>query len=224
MTGRRQDHPPLHSASSTAVNYCGAMDSNSSSLPYPTPKWHDRDDTEDPHSNSPYKRVKNSKDRRRDKTRTRRNSRVAQQDDTVAGSTQDALRSSTNSVAPAGDDSSDSWNSIYDGQAPLVPRIGVCSGNVYYYPEEPTPEPSQPQGHPGNVLSPDDAQSSIIEQVDTLIASYSQRHAGAGDIPDAPFGDDSEPRSNGEYFPDAERSEAYAASEDEFCVYTHHDE
>ncbi|KAK0473775.1 hypothetical protein IW261DRAFT_1596272, partial [Armillaria novae-zelandiae] len=35
----------------------------------------------------------------------------------------------------------------------------------------------------------------------------------------APLGDDSEPRSKGERFPDAERSGAYAASGDEFCVY-----
>lgn len=63
---------------------------------------------------------------------------------------------------------------------------------------------------------------SIIEEVDAWIANYSQRHASAGDILDAPlgdFGDGLEPRNDGEPLSDVERSEAYAASGDEFCVY-----
>ncbi|KAK0489497.1 hypothetical protein EDD18DRAFT_1334970 [Armillaria luteobubalina] len=117
---------------------------------------------------------------------------------------------------------------IYKGNAPLVRRTGVCSGNVYCDPEEPTP-PSQLKGpaHPANVFkSSDDPQSThVMDEADTLIASYSQRRAGAGEIlildRDAPLGDDWEPRSNGERFLDAERGEAYAASGNEFCVYGH---
>ncbi len=63
---------------------------------------------------------------------------------------------------------------------------------------------------------------SIIEEVDTWIASYSQRHVSTGDILDAPLGDlgdDLEPRNDGESLSDVERSGAYAASGDEFCVY-----
>ncbi|KAK0217428.1 hypothetical protein EDD85DRAFT_798119 [Armillaria nabsnona] len=145
-------------------------------------------------------------------------SRVAQlQDDTLAGPSQDALGLSDSSV---GDDPSGSWYSIYDGDAPLVVRTCVCGGNVYYYPsEELTPEASQHKGHSANVFG---SQGSIIEEMDTWIASYSQRHAGSGDNLDADystFGDDLEPRSDVESLSDVERSEAYAASGDEFCVY-----
>ncbi|PBK61648.1 hypothetical protein ARMSODRAFT_981406 [Armillaria solidipes] len=173
------------------------------------PKWY-RSDKEEPHSNSPYKRLKNLKKTKR----TPRKSRAAQQDDTLAGPSQDALCLSN------GDDSSGSWYSIYNGDASLIARTGVCSGNVYYYPsEESTPEASQHKGHPANVFS---SQSSIIEEVDTWIVSYSQRHAGAGDILDAPlgdFGNDLEPRNDGEPLSDVERGKAYAASGDEFCTY-----
>ncbi|PBK94809.1 hypothetical protein ARMGADRAFT_67582 [Armillaria gallica] len=185
-----------------------------SSLPHIRPKWY-RNDKEEPHSNSPYKRLKTKT------KRTSRKFRVAQQDNTLAGPSQDALRLSDTSV---GDDSSGSWYSIYDGEAPLVVRTGVCSGNVYYYPsEEPTPEASQHKGHPTSL---DGSESSILEEMDTWIASYSQRHACAGDNLDADYstvGDDLESRNDVELLSDVERSEAYVALGDEFCVYDLHE-
>ncbi|SJL11490.1 uncharacterized protein ARMOST_14894 [Armillaria ostoyae] len=166
------------------------------------PKWY-RGDKEEPHSNSPYKRLKNLKKTKR--TPRKLESRVAQQDDTLAGPSQDAVCLSN------GDDSSGSWYSIYNGDAPLVARTGLFN----------TKATQRPQKQVGRQLVSKAFADprSIIEEVDTWIAGYSQR---AGDILDAPlgdFGDDLGPRSDAEPLSDVEHSEAYAASGDEFCVY-----
>ncbi|KAK0477187.1 hypothetical protein EDD18DRAFT_1211090 [Armillaria luteobubalina] len=104
---------------------------------------------EDPQPNPPHKHKRLSENSKvgKTKTKTRRESRVSQQD-SVAGSTRDALRSPNTSAVPT-------------RNAPLVRRTGVCSGNVYCDPEEPTP-PSQPKGlaHPANVFKSSDGSSS----------------------------------------------------------------
>ncbi|KAK0439324.1 hypothetical protein EV421DRAFT_1737849 [Armillaria borealis] len=157
------------------------------------PNWY-RNDKEEPHSNSPYKQLKNLKKTKR----TPRKSRVAQQDDTLAGPFQDALCLSNS------DDSSGSWYSIYNGDALLVARTGVCSNR-----------------HPKllNTKAIQRPRMAPKAEMDTWIAGYSQR---ADDNLDAPLGDsgnDLEPRSDGEPLSDVELSKAYAASGDEFCVY-----